>query len=351
MKKQIAIALLLMVYAAALTAQNEFKPGGTGIGTVFFNYKYDLTKDVTKKSSFNLDRAYLGYKYDFSPTISGRVLFDVGYDANTKAYTAFAKNAYVDWTITPHVRLTAGLIPLHHFDLMEKAWGYRYIIKPFADEYGMGTTADLGFNLELPINDVFTFDAYVINGEGFKSLQDDFGMHKFGASATVKPVEGLSFRLHYDLNPNKYYPDETTVERDTTTISVFSAFVGYEVKDKFRVGVDYNMMNNATEYRKPSKDHNLSGFSVFGTYIFNPKYEIFARYDYLKSNTLEGENMHWSTKDGSLVMAGIQYRPIKNVNFALNYRTWLYKDKNIDGIPGDDLNNPAGIYLNLGMFF
>ncbi|MGE5318511.1 MAG: hypothetical protein ACM3ME_10990, partial [Chloroflexota bacterium] len=79
MKKQVSIAMLLLLITVTINAQTEFKPGGTGIGTVFFNYKYDLTKDVEKKSSFNLERAYLGYKYDFTQTLSGRVIFDVTY--------------------------------------------------------------------------------------------------------------------------------------------------------------------------------------------------------------------------------------------------------------------------------
>lgn len=354
MKKQILLALVFMAITVGLRAQtetSEFKPSGTGIGTVFFNYKYDLTEDVTRKSSFNLERAYLGYKYDMSPTLSGTVIFDIGYDANTKSFAAFAKNAYLGWAISPNVKFTVGLIPLRHFDFQEKAWGYRYIMKPHADEYGMGTTADLGFNFEFPVNKMLSFNVYAINGEGFKALQDNFGMHKFGANATLKPVDGLSMRVHYDLAPNKYEVEEIGTERDTATISVFSAFIGYEMKDVFRIGFDYNMMNNATNFRNPAEGYNLSGFSVFGTYIVNPKWEVFARYDYLKSNKVDDATEPWNGKDGSMVLGGVQYKPIKNVSFGLNYRTFLYKDLDQDATPGDEINNPSGIYVNMGIFF
>ncbi len=347
MKKQIVIALLLMLPTIALFAQDEFKPSGSGIGTVFFNYKYDLTEDVDKKSSFNLERAYLGYKYDFAKNLSGKVIFDIGYDGTTKAFTAFAKNAYLDWTMCSHFKLSVGLIPVKHFDLQEKMWGYRYIIKPVADEYGMGTTADLGLNGEITVNEMLSFNAYIINGEGFKNIQDPFGMHKYGVNGTLKPVEGLAFRLHYDMMPNKFteiLPDESEVVSDTSTISVFSAFIGYEKKDVFRVGFDYNMMNNATKYTQYADGYKLNAFSIFGTYIFNPNWEIFARYDNVSSNELDGETQPWNVNDGSMVMGGIQYRPIKNINFALNYRTFMYKED-------EGRNNPSAIYLNLGMFF
>ncbi len=348
MKKQILIALFFMAPAFALFAQDEFKPSGSGIGTVFFNYKYDLTEDVDQKSSFNLERAYLGYKYDFAKNLSARVIFDVGYDGTTKQFSAFAKNAFVDWAMCSHFKLSVGLIPIKHYDLQEKMWGYRYIMKPVADEYGMGTTADLGVNGEITVNEMLSFNAYFINGEGFKSIQDPFGIHKFGVNATVKPVVGLAFRLHYDMMPNKYPEAARSIElRDTCTISVVSAFVGYEVKDKFRVGFDYNLMNNATRFTKYAEDYKLNAFSIFGTYIFNPNWEVFARFDNVSSNELEGSSVPWNANDGSLIMGGIQYKPIKNVNFALNYRTFIYKDS-------DDLYdqvNTSAIYLNLGLFF
>lgn len=352
MKKTASITLLLLLFAVTLNAQTEFKPGGSGIGTVFFNYKYDLTKNVEKTSSFNLERAYLGYKYDFTQNLSGRVIFDIGYNDATKSFSAFAKNAFIEWSALPRLKISLGLIPLKHFELQEKVWGNRYIMKTFTDEYGMGTTADLGVNVELPLNDMLTINAYLVNGEGFKGVQDRFGMHKFGANATVKPIEGLSLRVHYDMMGNQYEVPVNEVDfevRDTATISVFTVFAGYEKKDVFRAGVEYNLMNNGITYLKPAEDYKLSGISVFGTYIIDPKWEVFARYDYLTSNTLEGDVDPWNYEkvgayaNGSMVMGGLQYKISKGVNLALNYRTFLNKNS--------DLTNPSALYLNLGMFF
>lgn len=357
MKKQFAIALLLLVGVISLNAQEEFKPGGSGIGVVFFNYKYDLTQDVTRTSSFNLERAYLGYKYDFAKNLSGRVIFDVSYDNDAKAFTAWAKNAYMEWAVLPELKLSFGMIPLKHFDLQDKFWGYRYIMKTFTDEYGMGTTADLGLSAELPLNDFIAFNFYAVNGEGFKGIQDNYGVHRYGANATIKPAAGFIARLHYDVMANKYSSAElingnlVVTTMDTSTISVLSAFLGYEQKDLFRIGVEYNFMNNGASYRSPAEDFTSGGISVFGTYIFNPKFEIFARYDNLtrdmpllpEADLLDPAR--WENQRGSLVMAGVQYKPVKNVNLALNYRTFLY-EIDIDGRP-----NTSGLYVNLGLFF
>ncbi len=351
MKKQLAIALLLLVGAISLKAQNEFKPGGSSIGVVFFNYKYDLTQDVTRTSSFNLERAYLGYKYDFAKNLSGRVIFDVSYDNDAKAFTAWAKNAYMEWAVLPELKLSFGMIPLKHFDLQDKFWGYRYIMKTFNDEYGMGTTADLGLSAELPLNDFISFNLYAVNGEGYKGIQDNFGVHKYGANATIKPATGLIARLHYDVMANKFRRNDiftglpTGAVLDTSTISVLSAFLGYEQKDLFRVGVEYNFMNNATNFRAPAEEYTSGGISVFGTYIFNPQFEIFARYDNLNREIPLNIESSWTRQRGSLIMGGVQYKPVKNVNLALNYRTFLY-EIDIDGRP-----NTSGLYVNLGLFF
>lgn len=348
MKKTLSLLFLFLITTSILKAQNEFKPGGTGIGQIFFNYGYDLTEGATARSSFNLDRAYLGYKYDFSPTISARVIYDVSYDNATKQFSAFAKNAFLDWQMHANLRLTAGLIPIKHFELQEKYWGYRYILKPHIDQYGMGTTADLGANLEIPFKKV-SFNVYVLNGEGFKPAKDIFGLHKVGANVTVEPVTGLVFRAHYDYMPNKYNTFDTvageirTIEKDTSAIKTFSVFAGYEVKEKFRIGVGYNTMSDAVNYLTPAEDRTLGGISVHGTYFINPKYEVFARYDLLKSNKVgNNTNEEWNfNKDGSFIIAGLQYKATRNVNFALNYRTFLFNNTK--------LNNTSGIFLNMGI--
>lgn len=341
MRKQLTV-ILLFLSSLGLSAQTDFVPGGNPIGQIFFNYRYDLTNDVDRKSSFNLERAYLGYGYNFTPSLSGKVIFDVAYDPNVRSFTAFAKNAFMDWTIAPQVKVQFGLIPLKHFELQDRIWGYRYIMKTFTDEYGMGTTADLGINFELPVNDALSFNVYAINGEGFRGIQDEFGIHKVAANATYHPTQHLWFRAHYDIMPSKFRTEDAVI--DSSNISILTLFAAYEVKDRYRIGVEYNMMNDAVEYRRAAEDHQLSGISVFGAYTINPKFELFARYDQVTSNTLDNEPDQWNiARDGSLVMGGVQYKVNKGVNLAVNYRTFIYKQ--------DDRDNTSGLFLNLGMSF
>jgi hypothetical protein len=99
-------------------------------------------------------------------------------------------------------------------------------------------------------------------------------------------------------------------------------------------------MYDGKKYSDAALDYNLSGFSIYSTYVINEKFEIFGRYDQLKSNKVGTDSTNWNaSKDGSAVITGIQYIPVKGVSSSLNFRTWNY-----------DLasnNNESLIYLNL----
>lgn len=352
MRKTLFLSALTISFASIINGQETatsviddgFKPNGSVIGIVFFDYKFDLTEETKQSSSFEIDRAYLGYKYNFAKNISGKVLYDVGYETGTKSYSVFLKNALIDWAILPKLKLSAGVIGLRQFDTQEKFWGYRYIMKSYVDQYGLGTSADLGFNIELPLHEKITINAFVLNGEGYKSLQDMYGMHRFGGNIVAKPLEGLVAKVHYDIMPNKYQQADSLPVIDTSIISNLSLFVGYELKDKFRIGIEYNALNNAKNYKNYADGYKLGGISVYGTYIINKQFEVLARFDKLGSNKIGNAADVWNiSKDGSLILAGVHYKPVKNVNVGLNYRNYSFDDETKD--------SSSALFTNLGLNF
>lgn len=338
MKKLLFFTIFTIVNTFPSRAQDEFKPGGKGTGTLFFNYHHDLTEGSEQKNAFEIERAYLGYSYDFSRSISTRIVFDIGYDG--KGYTAFAKNAQLDWLIIPKLKATAGIFTLKQFDTQESFWDHRYIMKSFDDEYGLGSSADLGVNIEMPLNEIITFNAFILNGEGYQSLQDINGTLRVGGNIIIKPVNGFIFKFYYDEMAGK----DLVLPEDTTTISNISVFAGYEMKDKFRIGIEYNKMGDGMSYTTFANGYKLGGTSIYGAYLINSRFELLARYDNLKSNRVGTATEVWNLSgDGTMLLGGIQYRPVNGVNLALNYRAWLY-DK--PGTPTD-----SEIYLNIGINF
>lgn len=321
MKKQLLFLSILIssISSFSQSSDTEFKPNGKAHFKVFWNYHADLSENATKTNAFELKRSYFGYKYNFSKTISTKITFDVGSNSGGSDYTAFLKAAQLDWEVTTGVKLSMGLIGLKQFNDQEIFWGYRYIFKSFQDQHGFGSSADLGINAEFKLSKSLKANLIIFNGEGYKQIQDSDGNQKIGGSLIFTPIEGLTTKIYLDNQP-------TT---DSDAITTLSLFAGYKASN-WRLGVEYNQLKNGKKYSTPSVDHDLDGLSFYTTYVINKKVEIFGRYDQLGSNTLPGESVDWNTaKDGSQIIAGVQYAPVKGLKFSLNYQGFNFDDDTI----------------------
>jgi hypothetical protein len=321
MKNRFLISVLIFYFSVQLTFAQEnekkFEPGGKATGTVFLNYHYDMTKNAEKKSQFELLRSYFGYLYNFSENFSSKIVFDVANDG--KAFSAFLKNASLEWKKNNAFSLEGGMISTHAFDTQEKFYGYRYILETLQDKDKFYSSADLGVKATFKPVDKVEFHAGLYNGEGYKKIQDDFGCHKASFDVVLRPVKGLTFKTYYDLMPKR---DTAIYNEDMLqTQNILNFFLGYEVTNLFRLGVEYDFQKNSAN----RNDYNLTGISAYGTWIMN-KIELFARYDQLASNTINGATSQWNiNKDYSMVLGGIQYAPVKGIKMAMNYRHYVQR--------------------------
>lgn len=298
-------ALLIAGFGQDNIEQPEFKPSGspfarihTNVHTQMFEGKYE--------SAFEVTRAYFGYDYNISENFSARIILDVGDPEYGKfQHVAYLKYAYMKFE---YKSLTSyfGMISTIQFKLQERIWGHRYILKSFQDEFKYGSSADLGISIAYKLNDLVSFDAIFMNGEGYKSIQLDTS-YRAGGGITVEPFEGLIFRGYVDFE-----------KKDESLIHI-AAFLGYS-KDAISAGLEVNHEKN-NEY---NKDHNLIGYSAYSSYQLIKKLEVFGRYDYLISNKLSGEPDPWNiSNDGQMFMAGIEYMPVKGIKLSPNYKGWL----------------------------
>ncbi|MGM5468940.1 outer membrane beta-barrel protein [Flavobacteriaceae bacterium LMO-SS05] len=341
MKLNLKITSLLLFALISLNAQETpSEPKGTVTGKVFFNYHIDATKDAEQPNAFELQRAYFGYKYTFNEKFSATILLDAGKGSPGSDYTVFIKNAKLEYKADSWLTLTAGIFGMIQFDDQEKFWGYRYIFKSFDDEYEFGTSADLGVSAAIKINDHLKMDLVIVNGEGYKKLQDASGNNRYGAALVYTPSKSWMFKAYYDTMKG-IDVDNPLIE---TTLTNTALFAGYKVNDLFRVGAEYNLMQNGVTYKKAAKDKDLQGLSFYSTYNINEKWNVFGRYDQLSSNQLTGELTDWNfSDDGDTIIAGFEFKPSKGVNTSINYRYTDFKD------PSN--NNASLIYFNLEFYF
>ena len=184
---------------SAQKAEQTFPITGKPILTVFTNYKAGLG-NVNNVSGFNLDRAFVGYEGFFAKGFSARVVMNVETQSddngNTK-FNGYLKNAQVDWRGYGFF-VSAGLVNLKQFSEQENFWGHRYVFKSFQEEYGIAFCEDIGVVAGYEFSPVISADIALTNGEGrkFKNMDNHY---KYGAGVTVKPIDGLIFRLYGDI--------------------------------------------------------------------------------------------------------------------------------------------------------
>ncbi len=329
----------------AQETDSEFTPHGSPIIKVYSYFRYDFTEDAQQTSRFDISRAYLGYKHYFSKNLTGKVIYAVAHTtpvSGVSAYTGILRNAQLDWQISSKFKFSGGLISTTQHQHQESFWGHRYVYKSFQDENSFGASVDFGANLQIKAISNTEIDIFVHNGYGNKKMQDEFGTYRFGSTIINKSVKGLILKAHLGMMPEKY--KDGTVIKDTSTITNLSFFAGYELPKVFKIGAEYDLMQNGITYSQYAEDYEKSGFSVFASYFINDKVDIFARFDRLTSNQLDGAAEAWNyTNDNDFIIGGIQYAPVKGILTSVNYRTNIYVDSNRTDL--------SMIYINLQYAF
>mgnify|MGYP003304450500 CR=1 FL=1 len=312
----IAIAGCISAHAQQSTKE---EPKGKAIIQVFSNFHTGFGQNNDDRG-FELDRSYLGYQYDLGKGLQVKAVMDVGQsdDVNDYHRIAYIKNAQITWK-TGNWTLNGGLISTTQFNMQEKFWGYRYVMKSFQDIYKFGSSADLGISAAYKFADWLSADAIVVNGEGYKKVQKNDGLN-YGLGFTLTPVEGFQLRVYGGLNESGEQGKENIVN--------MAAFVGYK-SNKFAIGAEYNKMWNAS-YKEGQDQY---GYSVFASAKLDKKTEVYARFDDLCS---KGD---WNkAKDEQTAILGAQFKLGKYVKMAPNFRMSMPK--------ADGPDNGYSAYIN-----
>ncbi len=311
MKRSTNLLLLITLVLSGITLKAQETTKGKVYGKLYSNFHASFMENREDQSAFEVQRAYLGYKHSLDSHFKLNLLLDIGSPEQNSPYDLLKRYAYFKKAELSYKRndlsINFGLIGMNLFNLQEKFWGYRYLYKSFQDEHKFGSSADLGLAVSYQFSPLLEADVSVMNGEGYNQLQND-NTYKTGLGITLLPIKNLTIR---------WYGDYMAQSEAQITLA---NFVGYKIPDIAQLGIEYNVQLN-DRYRK---DHNRRGFSVYGTFHLAEKWELFARYDNLSSNTIGNEPYDWNlAKDGSALLGGIEFAPNQGVRMALNYQDWV----------------------------
>ncbi len=319
-----------------------FTPKGKPIIQVFGNFDYNATPNQQKKYGFWFGRAHFGYEYQFNKQFSSKIIIDAGRPTtvgkievtNTTGrtlnvsnsskegsyYTMTLKFASLEWKANEHIKIQAGGVLQNHYITQEKFWGYRYVAQTFQDKYYGMPSSDLGLISYFNFNKKIGFDVALTNGEGFRFDQDEFGNVKIAAGVDYIPFENLQTRFYFDCT-NSNNPLRPSTQK------LYSVFLGYKIKQKFRIGGEFNYRENNMNIN----NHDLFGFSIYGAYKILKNFELFARFDNLTANTMDNENNNWNYHNtGDAFIFGTHYRAADDVNISLNYQGWHPNDASLN---------------------
>ena len=289
----ILAAIFLCSNVTVSAQESNDAPKGKAIVQVFSNFHTGFGHDNDNRG-FELDRSYVGYQYDLGKGLQIKGVMDVGQSDDVSDYhrIAYIKNAQITWK-TGKWTLNGGLISTIQFNMQEKFWGYRYVMKSFQDIYKFGNSADLGISVAYKFNDWLSADAIVVNGEGYKKIQKNDGL-QYGLGATLEPIKGLSMRIYYGLNECS--------DNTQKNIQNLATFIGYKGKG-FSLGTEYNRIENA-QFRD---GNNMNGFSIYGNLQLNQESDLYMRYDDCSNGS-------------SSYIAGVQWKLGKYVKLSPNFR-------------------------------
>ena len=292
-----------------------FKLKGKAYGKIFTNFHSQINSG-DNATAFEIKRAYFGYKSQLSKYFDAHIKLDIGSPEDLSDFSlirryAYFKNAYVRYK-RKKLSTYFGIIDILHFKMQEKYWAHRYIDKSFNDRYKFGFKADLGFQVIYDWDEWISTDFTLMNGEGYTKLQGDNTL-KAGAGISFFPIKNVVARVYYD------YSEKSIIQQSVAT------FLGYKIENKVIAGLEYNFRFNENFV----ENHNRQGYSIYVSYYPLKKIQLFGRFDKVYSKKLENETNPWNlAKDGSAIIAGIEYSPIKYIKIALDYQGWYPLAKN-----------------------
>lgn len=379
------ILILFCCFAFILQAQDttkangEFKPSGKIWGYTFGDYAFKSHADSAKRgdlqysglsknyNSFNFRRVYLGYDYQFAPTISSQIILahESTFEADPAGTTAlpdknrsvFIKAMNIRFkNIIPRATIVAGQQSTPTFStLSEGYWGYRSIEKTVADMRGISSSTDLGVGVfgKIGKEENVGYDVLIGNSNGSKPETNSF-----------KKIYTSLYALFLDKKlvvQGNFEHDRKALDPIRKDISTFKVFMGYKTtQTSFGIEAFKQIQTNGSEYlneTNPSPDTvftnaRAEGISLFANrQISGDKLRAFVRFDVYNpdANFVDSRKYisGYNSNTEYFATMGLDYSPFEDIHIMPNiwFNQYNNKHSNASGALKKDYDLVARITL------
>ncbi|MDH4155916.1 MAG: hypothetical protein OEW00_01390, partial [candidate division Zixibacteria bacterium] len=351
MKRYLTVPAL----SAALLISASLPAADTKVnGRVYSNWMMDLTDGADSFNEFTVSRAYVTVRSKLSEYTSVRITTDLRTIDNV--YDIILKYAYLDWKpafADNYATLRFGLQPTLYVDHMNNLWGRRYLEKTTGDLNKFLTSSDMGASVMVGLGQNSRYGVAslaVFNGTSYSEVQELNKQKDINAFIMINPLESnprlknSAFMAQYYRGTQNEAIEEVEVISedllDTTTVPTNVSdwkreliSVGGLLAYNGTIGAGFDL-NFTTMGTGPADDAvSKSAISFFGTLYMDALAEsapllrtlnLFGRVDMVDPDTDTDD-------DGkTLIIAGVECAPIKEVKASVNYRTTSFQDDSED---------------------
>ncbi len=339
MKQVFRIITLLIFMGNFLSAQNQPKFSGLMYSDFFYNID-NTTASKKDQNGFQFRRIYFTTDYIISDNFGSRFRLEADQSAGSLTsggkLGVMVKDAYLKWKgIFNGSDMILGIAPTPAYDVSEAAWGYRSLEKTILDLDGIVPSRDFGVDLKgkLTGDGSVNYWLKIANNSGNAPETDKY--KRYSAMFHFKLAEGLQATVHGDYASKGDKLDNFDHQSKSNNQFVGSVFLGYKQKENFSLGLEAFTRSIQNNFAKSAttalQSQNSFGVSLWGWASLSEDFKIVGRFDSYDPNT-DADN------DGNtFLMAGLDYRPAKNVSVIPNFQYVSYQAKDAQGNSTKDL--------------
>ena len=328
MARSIPGILALLVLAIPVFGQDSGKFSGYMFGDYYYMAAHH-NKEIEGRNGFWFRRVYFTYDRGLSEQFSIRFRLEMnsaGDFTSKSKLTPYIKDAYLKWKKGNH-SIYLGISPTPTWGLVEKFWGYRSVEKTPLDLQKFGSSRDFGIAFKGALDRHKRFNYHLQLANGSSTGSETNKGKKVLLSLSAKTDNGFVVEGYVDFEARPGKANRYTLQ----------GFAGYAMKT-FRIGVHFAHQARQME---TGDDLKLNLASVFAVARLSEKVWGFARVDRQFDPNPDGAKISYlpfdPTAKSTLVIAGLDFRPIPKVHLMPNVELVVYDETATGSKPDSDV--------------